>query len=498
MNSVFQTSLKKLKQASKFYTPAEQQLRVSLLELQKKKKWKSNVEPRSFPDVTIDELKLWVSVGTTPEKYSHLKQEDLITILLFKLEEADEKQKKEWKDFVRKNSDPKEIQKEIAFLEEAPVDTPENKIRYHILKTLEIIIEQKALLKAGKLENYQKIPNDLVRRGVVGLLSDERRRVKIHYLSDTIKDGDTTSIRIAEHYRILEEMFNVGIKVTAQGSAPGRSVQTGAQILQLIGQSAEISLEKHCLNKAPRLFFMVNNADRSKHRNKEKAQGSPCLWARVKDPRSNVVHDVIGVDWEVFSVLKEHIVDFFIVEGIPGNAAYADLSKGTQFRSLHNFPYPQLLNALSGGGAPAGFRLIAIDKEEYLNSIDLAANEIMMVDPDHYLNGKSLSAHRDGILGLCKALGAKLDEDRLIAKFYHPDTGAEIEKFSGMEFIPTEYLGKHTGENCVWNGSSRGLDGQIFVELGKSKGSADDAAEFIRELPIGTRVKFEKKISLKI
>lgn len=432
------------------------------------------IEATTISDVYISNKKLEELLKLTP------KQRTLLAIR--KLEKLKDKQIEVWRNFLsqfNKNSIEEEIVTFRWIMQRTPMDSPKN---HKILHTLLAIKEQ--------LSWESEAPENLVVRWVFWLLSSHDEDIKIYYLSDTIKDLDTAKQRIKAHYDILERKYWVNSKIEFHWSAPSRSFQTWAQVIQLIWQSSEISFKKHWLKTCPKLFFLVNNADRWKHRNKEKAQWSECLWARVKENYSNVVHDIIWVDHEVFTIFKENIKELYMIEWIPWDEQYGDLSKWTQFRSLHNFPYVQFLNTISWWWAPAWFRVKKLDIEKSLYSLDIADDEAILMDPDHYWNWKSLSSHKDWIFGVCKTIWAKMDKDIIIWDFFHPDSW---NKMFSMEFVPTEYLWKHTWEKCVWNWSSRGLDWKIFVEIWISKKEPDDIVKEVVEAPVWTRVKFRKK-----
>lgn len=474
---------KQLLETSKIYTPSHRNLHKYLTYLEEENKIERVEISENFLEaISIKDIKRWI-LGTekVSEDFQNYSIKQLSGILLQKLEYNQQIQINIWNEFLETNNDLEKIKNFIKDLKEIPFDHSVNTVWYHIAKSVLIIHE-------GGLKT---VDDELIRLGVFWLLNTtyNHKKVNIHYLSDTLKDWDTTNSRILERYRVLENLFWVQIGIDSLGSTPGRSFHTGSQVIQIIGQSAEIYMEKHQMNKAKKLYFMVNNADRSKHRKKEKAQGSHCLWARVKDPKTHITHDVIGVDDEVFSTFGEHIVEFYLVHGIPGDPHFEDLSKGTQFRSMHNFPYVQMLNAVSGGWCPAGFRVEKIEKDEYLNRLELEDNELLLVDKDHYLNGKCLSTQTNWVLSLAESLWAKMDEESLIAQCFHPDTNEIVQTLS---LIPTEFLWKHPWRFCLWNGSSRGLNGQILIEIGKSKGHAEDEAGFIRKLPMGTRIQIKK------
>ncbi len=471
-------NLQKLLDASKIFTPEDRRLHNYLKRIDSSMKEKIDLDSSTLDSINSNDLQDWITgIKTIDENFQKYSRKQLTGILEQKLESNSNKQKDIWNDFVQKNANEEYIQKCLKCIWETPIDHRFNTIWYHIILTLKLIYEK---------ENIS-VPEELTRAGVFGLLNcvNEKTRVYIHYLSDTIRDTDTTNSRIVERYRILGKIFGIDINIDFLGSTPGRSYHTGAQVMQIIGQSAEIYLDKHKMNTALNLSIMVNNADRSKHKKKEKAAGSNCLWARVLDPKTKVLHDVIGVDNEVFSVFSDYIEELYIIHGMPGNEAFEDISQGTQFRSLHNFPYVQILNGISEGGAPPGFKISKVDKNEYLNHIKLEPNELILIDKDHYLNGKCLSTHQDGVLGLVKHLGVNLDEESLIGRCYHPDTNEVIKT---LTLIPTEYLGRHPGKCCIWNGSSRGFEGKIIPEIGKSKDHAEDIAKFIRKFPIGTKI----------
>jgi len=435
--------------------------------------------------------KEWVEATTISQLFTpNKKLEELLifswverTILaLEKLENIRNKQKESWRNFVSKFTK-KTIESEINYftwkIKDIPLDSPENIKILHTLLAVKEVLSWKST-----------VSESLVMHWVFGLLTEHKETVKIYHLSDTIKDWDTAKQRIKVHYNILQTKYWIdNFEVEFHWSGFSRSFQTWAQVIQLIWQSSEIAHKKHRLKTCPKLYFMVNNASRSKHKNKEKAQGSECLWARVEEKSTWVLHEIIWVDHEVFSVFKDNIKELYIIEWMPWDEHYSDLSKWTQFRSLHNFPYVQFLNAVSTG-SPAWFRVKKVDVDDIIPNMVLASNEVMLVDPDHYWNWKSLSVHKDWIFGICKDLWAEMDVDTLIWTFYHPDTE---EKICEIEFIPTEFLWKHTGEKCAWNWSSRWLDWKVFIELWISAKLPTDRVTEIVEAPVWTRVFFRKK-----
>lgn len=353
-----------------------------------------------------------------------------------------------------------------------------------------ILILQTALAsKNGQLES---LSSDLVVRGVMGLLNSDLTRKKVFYFSDTIKDGDIAKSKIRDHYEIINERFGVYIQVVDYiGSVPGRSLQTGSQVLDLLGNRAELELDYHknTIFRSSNIF--INNASRAKFAGKEKSQGSNCLWARVRDPKTNVLHNIIGVDNESFTPFRDYIEELYIINGVPGHNKLVDLSKGTQFRSLKHFIIPQALCTISNGGCPPGFAITKVEVSEEIPSLDIQPNEVIITNPDHYYNGKSLCSHQNGILGLADYLGVELDSE-VRAEFYHPDDNKLLDE---RTLVLTAHLGKHGGKDTIINGSSRGMDGYILPEIGRSwdKSSFNDYAFFIKEMPIGTRVKLYKK-----
>lgn len=387
-------------------------------------------------------------------------------------------QKKIWHLFVDSFKSVKEVETAIKARKLSTLESPDT--------FKEILILQTVLnLKLGKMN----IKERLIRRGVYGLLNaSPQQYTTIHYLSDTIADGDVAQSKIWNHYKILESMYGAKISMHMLGSGFGASVQTGFQALQLIGSHTEIETAFHDRPHPSRLSIFVNNASRRKHSGKELAEGSKCLWARVRDPKTQIVHDVIGVDNDVFAPFYQGIHELYVIEGIPEHSFFGDLSRGTQFRSLNNFPYPQFLNAISGGGSPAGFEVRKVDKADVIQPINLEADEFLLADKDKYLNGKCLCAHPDGVIGLMHHLKGTMDDGALTASFTY--NGEKVSE--DLTFIPTKYLGKHGGENCIWNGSSRGLGGEVFPEVGKSVGEDEVMAEFVRDLPLGTKIKFRK------
>lgn len=352
-----------------------------------------------------------------------------------------------------------------------------------------MLVMQSALLqKQGLLDS---VPEVLVVRGVMELLHSKNERIKVFYFSDTIKDGDIAKSKIRDHYEIINEKYGAHIQVVDYiGSTPGRSLQTGSQILDFLGSRAELESDYHLCKTHRSANIFVNNASRAKFAGKEKSQGSHCLWARVRDPKTNAVHNIIGVDNEAFMPFRNYIDDLFIVNGMPEHRKLSDLSKGTQFRSLKHFIIPQALCAMTKGGCPPGFAVTKVSVDDHIPSFEIRADEVVLVNPDHYLNGKSLSSHPDGILGISRHLGVALNS-QVKAEFFHPDTNELIDT---RELVITDHLGKHAGKDTLTNGSSRGLNGYILPEIGRSwnKASYDDYAYYIKEMPIGTRVKISK------
>ena len=435
--------------------------------------------------------KEWIEATTISKLFIENKKLEILlnfseiqrTILaLEKLESIRLKQKNSWREFIEQ-FDEKNIENEIKYfkwrIDRTPLDCPKNIKILHTLFAVKEVLSWKST-----------VSESLVMHWVFWLLAENKETVKIYHLSDTIKDWDTAKQRIKAHYNILQTKYWVkNFEVEFHGSWFSRSFQTWAQVIQLIWQSSEIALQKHKLKTCPKLYFMVNNASRSKHKNKEKAQGSQCLWARVEEKSTWVLHEVIWVDHEVFSVFRENIKELYVIEWMPWDEHYSDLSKWTQFRSLHNFPYVQFLNAISTG-SPAWFRVNKANIEDLIPKMDLAKNEAILMDPDHYWNWKSLSFHKDWIFWLCKELWVKMDKETIIWEFFHPDTE---EKICEIEFIPTEFLWKHTWKKCAWNWSSRWLDWKIFIELWISAKLPTDRVKEIVEAPVWTRVVFRKK-----
>lgn len=434
----------------------------------------------------------WIEITTISSVYSpNPKYEELLkftpkqrTILAIKkLDIAKDIQFKAWKKFVSQFND-KSIDEEIKNFEwiirRTPLDCPNNIKILHILKAVKEQLSWKSDLSIKHIVAW-----------VFWLLADKwDRTIKLYHLSDTIKDWDTAQRRIQSHYNILERKYWVSVDVEFHWSAFWRSFQTWAQAAQIIAQSSELAKVKHWLKTCPKLFIMVNNASRSKHKNKEKAQWSKCLWARVQDWRSMVVHEVIWVDNDVFSMFKNSIIELFVVEWMPWDPHYSDLSTWSQFRSLYNFPYVQFLNAISEWWCPAWFRVKEIDIDKNIPDLEIASNEAILLDPDHYGNGKSLSAHKNWVVWLCNELWVKLDHDSIIASFYHPDTD---ELLAELELIATEYLWKHTWKKCIWNWSSQNVDWTVFIEIWISAEKPWDKVKEVVESPIWTRVVFKKK-----
>ena len=432
----------------------------------------------------------WILSTTISKIYNPYRHLDTLlkftpkqrTILCIKkLKKMKQKQADLWDKFVSQY-DEKSIEKEITnfnnLKKRTPLDNHYNTKITHLLLAIREIIKWSS-----------SIPKKHIIVWVFGLLADKDQTIKLYHLSDTIRDWDTAQRRIQSHYNILEKKYWVNVSVEFHGSTPWRSFQTWAQAVQIISQSSELALEKHELKTCPKLFLMVNNASRSKHINKKKAQWSECLWARVQDSKSKVVHEIVWVDNDVFSVFKDSILELFVVEWIPWDKHYSNLSKWSQFRSMHNFPYVQFLNAISEGWCPPWFRVKKIEIDEFIPDLIIKENEVMLIDPDHYWNGKSLSSHKNWIFWICKAIWAKPDKDKIIWDFFHPDTW---EKISSIEFVATEYLWKHTWKKCIWNGSSKTMNGGVFIELWISKEKPEDIVPEVVDAPIWTRVVFRK------
>lgn len=432
----------------------------------------------------------WISATTISNvynPYSNLSELLVIndkqrTILAIKkLKKVKDAQFDAWDKFVEQY-DLESIEKEIEnfnnIRRRTPLDAPHNTKIWHVLVAVK-----------EYLSWWSNINKKHIVMWVFWMLADKKDIIKLYHLSDTIKDWDTAQRRIQAHYNILERKYWVNVNVEFHGSSFWRSFHTWAQVIQIIWQSSEIALEKHWLKTCPKLFFMVNNANRSKHKNKKKAQWSQCLWARVQDWKSKVVHEVIWVDHDVFSVFKKNIIELYIIEWMIWDLHYWDLSKWSQFRSMHNFPYVQFLNTISEWWCPPWFRVKRIDIDENIPDLTIEKNEAVLLDPDHYGNGKSLCAHKNWIIWLCKELWVKLDKWILIWDFYHPDTN---ELMYSLDFIPTEYLWRHTGKKCIWNWSSKTIDWWVFIELWISAEKAWDIVPEVAKAPIWTKVIFRK------
>lgn len=386
-----------------------------------------------------------------------------------------------WNNFLDRTKS-KKITDYLASLATLPINSIEE-------SRLILVIQTALACKNGQLDT---VSPELIIRGIMGLLRSDLTRKKVFYFSDTIKDGDIAKSKIRDHYEIINERFGVYVQVVDYiGSVPGRSLQTGSQVLDLLGNRAELELDYHnnTIFRSSNIF--INNASRAKFAGKEKSQGSNCLWARVRDPKTNVLHNIIGVDNEAFTPLRDYIEELFIIKGVPGHNKLVDLSKGTQFRSLKHFIIPQALCTITNGGCPPGFAVSKVKVSDEIPALNIQLNEVVITNPDHYYNGKSLCAHQNGIFGIAKHLGIDLDSE-VRAEFYHPDTNELIYE---RTLVLTDHLGKHGGKETIINGSSRGLDGYILPEIGRSwdKSSFNDYAFFIKDLPIGTRVKLFKK-----
>lgn len=487
------------------YAPYHKRRHVNIVDdfsnvaIDKIEKKLANIEER-FSKKEIDELineystDEWIEATVISEVYSPNPKFDKIleifspkqrTILAIKkLEKVKNAQFKAWRTFISqytKKSIEVEIEKFSEIKRKTPLDSTDNTKVLHVLLTVREVLSWKS-----------NVEEKLIISWVFWLLAKDPlwRQHKLYHLSDTIKDLDTWKQRIQAHYNVLERKYWTKVIVEFHWSTVWRSFQTWAQVVQIIGQSSELAIARHGLKTSPKLFFMVNNADRSKYKNKKLAWASQCLWARVKDWRSNVIHEVIWVDNDLFSVFKKNIIALYVIEWIPWDPHYWDLSKGSQFRSLYNFPYVQFLNTISEWGCPPWFRVNKIKINDAILDLKIRSNEAILLDPDHYWNWKSLSAHKDWVIWLCKEIWARPDKDTVIWDFFHPDTW---EKFESIEFIPTEYLGRQTWKICIWNWSSLSIDWTVFIELWVSKQKPEDVVEEVVRAPIGTRVVFRKK-----
>ncbi len=377
-----------------------------------------------------------------------------------------------------------EITNYLKYLSQLSINT--------IQETRNILVLKSVLaIKQGLLDS---VPKELVVRGILELLHADSDRKKVYYFSDTIKDGDIAKSKIQDHYEIINERYGVDIQVVdCISSIPGKSLQSGSQIIDFLGSRAELESEYH-LNKIHKsAHILVNNASRAKFADTEYAQGSDCLWARVRDPKTNALHNIIGVDHDAFIPFREYIDSLFIIKGFPSHPKLSDLSKGTQFRSLKYFIIPQALCTITKGGCPPGFAVTKVDIHHQIPKLEIGKDEVIIVNPDHFLNAKSLSNHPDGILGISRHLGVTLDSE-VKADFFHPDTNELIDT---RVLIITEYLGKHSGKDTITNGSSRGLNGYILPEIGRSwsKSNSNDYAFYIKKMPIGTRVKISRIVN---
>ncbi|WP_026808818.1 hypothetical protein [Arenibacter latericius] len=381
----------------------------------------------------------------------------------------------------------------ISEVQEADIARYLSELSHLSVNTVEesrlILILRSALaIKRGQLDT---VPNELIVRGVMDLLRANGKRKKVFYFSDTIKDGDIAKSKIRDHYEIINEKYGAFVQVVDYiGSTPGRSLQTGSQILDLLGSRAELESDYHENTIFRSVNIFVNNASRAKFAGEDESKGSNCLWARVRDPKTNALHNIIGVDNEAFMPFREYIEELYIINGVPDHNKLSDLSKGTQFRSLKHFIIPQSLSAITRGGCPPGFAVTKVDVNDQIPALEIGPDEVIMVNPDHYFNGKSLSKYANGIIGIAEYLGVELDSE-VKAVFFHPDTN---EIMDTRTLIITDHLGKHGGRDTIINGSSRGLNGFILPEIGRSwdKSSFNDYAYYIKEMPIGTRVKISR------
>lgn len=366
----------------------------------------------------------------------------------------------------------------------APEAYPAGRLQHVLLGRRRI---REALHKKQEDPGAPSVDGDDLMLGIANLLSAPKgAEIDVVHISDCADPRDTTLARLRDKYKVLGQLLDAEFRDEYLVSRPGRSFHTGFQALQLIGERAFHAAD-HGVPERP-LHILINNADRSKHKAERQAQGSPCLWAKVLNPKTGTIHHVVGADHEAFVPLKPWIISIAKIQGIPGHPRFGDLSNGTQFRSNHNFPYPQALIALSHGGAPAGFQVEALDLSE-IPDPDLKPNEAFVGDTDTFGNVKLFTSHPDGVHGLARCLSASVDNGtEIAARFFDPDTGKIIFESA---FILKEFLGgDFKGRPCIWNGSSRTPGLTPIVEIGINKSGPDDVISELLNLPPGTRVVF--------
>lgn len=351
-----------------------------------------------------------------------------------------------------------------------------------------------------------------------------------YHLNDVLAENDTTVERLRLQYRLLCNALGINQYELVFHAAPfGDSETTSYLLRNLIQTIAKTSTED-------RITICVNNASRAKHTNSGNAKGSPCLRATMHINGKEI--NAVGVDTGVFAWVADLFSSVVIVHDITLNTVTKrDISQGSQFRSLEFFPLVQLL-VHTNTFQCLRTEPFAIDHQkptsavnhEYthpvlhhrwapwaddLRSIQLVGqakkfrsdrwypedmqvtasirrnkvgyerikqqlqeNQLLILDRDHFGNTKCLSAHHDGVIGLVKALDKSFWDQVQILTHENKkvtETGTLVRSISDK-----------TGAPCIRNGSSRGPEGEVLVELNYSIDATGKIREEIKDLPLGT------------
>lgn len=391
------------------------------------------------------------------------------------------------------------------------------------------------------------------------------------HLNDVISEWDTSVLRLAWHYELLRPYFSPEpLHVHFLGSQFGDTQRTGTQLKQLIQLYRE-----HPEVYQWKQTICVNNASRAKHTDSGNAKGSSCLWATVDAGTEYPLH-IVGVDNDVFGVIRDEITSLYEVNWITRNdTTIADISQWSQFRSLEYRPLVQFIvqftddpfvhlhtSKLDPANLPLVKALTDTDTrlqrihdfsndllgrctamvsenwhsiyprweksvqhkwnqelhtlfqniqcfweqqkakqlrklengntnsssehnsaqnivfEEYTALLSsLAPNELLIIDKDKFGNIKTLSAHKNGIYGLAESCGIEIWDK----------VAVETPEWSDTAYI-VKSISDKTGQKCIWNGSSRWLGGEVFVELNYSVGEKYEKWEEMEKLEIGDKL----------
>lgn len=113
---------------------------------------------------------------------------------------------------------------------------------------------------------------------------------------------------------------------------------------------------------------------------------------------------------------------------------------------------------------------------------ELLPNELIVIDKDKFGNIKNYCIHPNGIYGLAEALGISVWDE------VHISVSRNGQKVLEDTAYLVHTISDKTGEKCIRNGSSRGKNGEIFVELNRSIDDRYEGREFAEKLRIGDKV----------